>query len=141
MNCKAFLFFITDGILGSIWCAQELRWAVEYGKNIVLVRETDERHGGLEMKDFFEQVPEDLLPVFKNNIAIPWYREKGFRGVSVHTILKRAALEDSRRQSSRGHRSPSIALFIACAHAVRSSFIPSMLQGTSLEVQRRQVGQ
>lgn len=94
MNCKAFLFFITDGVLGSIWCAQELRWAVEYGKNIVLVRETDERHGGIEMKDFFEQVPEDFLPVFKNNIAIPWYREKGFRGVSVHAILKRAALED-----------------------------------------------
>jgi len=94
LNCRAFLFFITDGILTSMWCAQELRWAVEYGKNIVLVRETDARHGGIEMKDFFEQVPEDLMPVFKNNIAIPWYREKGFRGVSVHTILKRCALQD-----------------------------------------------
>lgn len=24
LHCKAFLFFITDGILESIWCAQEL---------------------------------------------------------------------------------------------------------------------
>mmetsp|Transcript_103916 Transcript_103916/g.291007 ORF Transcript_103916/g.291007 Transcript_103916/m.291007 type:complete len:685 (-) Transcript_103916:97-2151(-) len=94
-GCGAFLFFITDGILGSVWCAQELRWAVEFGRNIVLVRETDPRHGGIEMKDFMKQVPEDLLHVFNNTVPIPWYREKGFRGVSVHTILKRARLEDS----------------------------------------------
>lgn len=42
-TCGAFLFFITDGILGSPWCLQELRWAVQYGKNIVIVRETDAR--------------------------------------------------------------------------------------------------
>lgn len=103
---------------------QELRWAVEYEKNIILVRETDTRHGGIEMKDFFAQVPEDLLPVFKNNIAIPWYREKGFRGVSVHTILKRAALEDEaaselQKLQAPGATSPSPSLLhvrLSCAH-------------------------
>lgn len=94
-NCGAFVFFITDGVLASTWCAQELRWALEHRKRIVLVRETDARHGGIDMKDFFQQVPEDLLPVFRNNVAIPWYREKGFRGVSVHAILRRAHLEDT----------------------------------------------
>lgn len=94
-TCGAFLFFITDGILGSPWCLQELRWAVQYGKNIVIVRETDARHGGIDMKDFFKQVPADLLPVFQNGVAIPWYREKGFRGVSVQTILTRANLQDA----------------------------------------------
>lgn len=47
------------------------------------------------MKDFFKQVPADLLPVFQNGVAIPWYREKGFRGVSVQTILTRANLQDA----------------------------------------------
>merc|ERR1719410_2110549 len=74
-NCFAFLFFITDGILESKWCAQEIRWAVQYKKNIILVRETDERHGGIDMKDFFKQVPQDLMETFQNIIAIPWYRQ------------------------------------------------------------------
>mmetsp|Transcript_29513 Transcript_29513/g.75084 ORF Transcript_29513/g.75084 Transcript_29513/m.75084 type:complete len:744 (-) Transcript_29513:78-2309(-) len=93
--CGCFLFFITDGILQSEWCAQELRWAVEFGKTIVLVRETDERHGGIEMKDFFKQVPEDLLHVFQNHIAIPWYRQPAFRDVSVRTILSAANVADA----------------------------------------------
>eukprot|EP00405_Crypthecodinium_cohnii_P041048 CAMPEP_0206553830 /NCGR_PEP_ID=MMETSP0325_2-20121206/16844_1 /ASSEMBLY_ACC=CAM_ASM_000347 /TAXON_ID=2866 /ORGANISM="Crypthecodinium cohnii, Strain Seligo" /LENGTH=781 /DNA_ID=CAMNT_0054053839 /DNA_START=66 /DNA_END=2408 /DNA_ORIENTATION=- len=95
INSSAFIFFITDGILESEWCAQELRWAVQYEKNIVLVRETDTRHGGLDMKEFFPQVPEDLLEVFKNTIAIPWYREPAFRSVSIESILKACQLEDT----------------------------------------------
>jgi len=94
-TCGAFIFFITDGVLSSRWCQQEIRWAVEFGKNIVLVRETDVRHGGVEMGDFLKQVPEDLLPVFTNCIAIPWHREKEFRKVSIKTILKQANLTDS----------------------------------------------
>lgn len=74
---------------------QELRWAVDYEKRVVLVRETDPRRGGIDMKDFFSQVPDDLLPVFENNIAIPWYREKGFSSVSVQAILRRAHLQDT----------------------------------------------
>lgn len=31
----------------------------------------------------------------RNNIAIPWYQEKGFRSVSVKSILKRANLAES----------------------------------------------
>mmetsp|Transcript_11271 Transcript_11271/g.25669 ORF Transcript_11271/g.25669 Transcript_11271/m.25669 type:complete len:706 (+) Transcript_11271:148-2265(+) len=94
-KCGAFIFFITDGILKSEWCMRELRWAVQYDKNIVLVRETDERHGGIEMNMFLQQVPADLLHVFKNHIAIPWYRQPAFRSVSIKSILQAAALEDN----------------------------------------------
>jgi len=93
-NCSAFLFFITDGILDSKWCAQEIRWAVQFQKNIILVRETDERHGGISMKDFFKQVPQDLMETFQNIIAIPWYREPAYRDVSIKSILKAAQLGD-----------------------------------------------
>jgi hypothetical protein len=43
---RALLFFITDGIFKSEWCCQELRWAREMGRTIILVNETDARHGG-----------------------------------------------------------------------------------------------
>jgi hypothetical protein len=94
-NCAAFLFFITDGILESKWCAQEIRWAVQYKKNIILVRETDERHGGIDMKDFFKQIPQDLMETFQNIIAIPWYREPAYRDVSIKSILNAAQLQDT----------------------------------------------
>jgi len=93
--CGVFLFFITDGVLHSTMCEQELRWAVEQEKPVILVRETDPKHGGIEMGDFFDQVPEDLSWLFKDNIAIPWFRERCFRNVSVQTILKRARMEDT----------------------------------------------
>jgi len=101
MNCRCFLFFITDGILTSPWCLQELRWAVEYDKSIVLVRETDARHGGIEMNDFMRQVPDDLTSVFSNIIAIPWYRQPAFRTVSVDSIIKACELEDTFAEDMR----------------------------------------
>jgi len=100
-DCGAFLFFITDGILDSKWCAQEIRWAVQYKKIIILVRETDERHGGIDMKDFFKQVPSDLMETFQNIIAIPWYREPAYRDISVKSILKAAQLEDTHAEDMR----------------------------------------
>jgi len=95
---RNFVFFITDGILESQWCLQELKWAVEMDKNIVLVRETDGRHGGIGMNEFFTQVPPELIHVFRENIAIPWYREPAFRSVSVSSILKACELGDPMSQ-------------------------------------------
>lgn len=97
-NSKAFLFFITDGVLTSPWCLKEIRWAVEMRKTIVLVRETDARHGGLDMNAFLQQVPPDLQHVFRNNIAIPWHREPQYRDVSVNAIFKAAGLVDTYNQ-------------------------------------------
>lgn len=91
-SSKAFLFFITDGALSSVWCQKEVRWAVEMQKPIILVRETDARHGGLEMNTFLEQVPQDLVHLFRNSMAIPWHREPLYRDVSIQAILKAAGL-------------------------------------------------
>ena len=69
---RALIFFITKGIFESEWCVQEMRWAVEMNKVIVLVLETDERHGGIDMKAAMNECPEDLQHVLRENIAIPW---------------------------------------------------------------------
>lgn len=91
-NCSAFVFFITDGILTSQWCLQEFRWAMQFHKTIVLVRETDDRHGAIAMTDFLKQVPKDLLEPFQNIIAIPWYRQPAFRQISVQEIVQAAGI-------------------------------------------------
>ena len=53
---------------------------------IVLVMETDKRHGAIDMKVAMSQCPDDLKHVLRENIAISWYRQPEFRDVS---ILKR----------------------------------------------------
>eukprot|EP00971_Amphidinium_carterae_P025808 509145-Amphidinium_carterae.1 len=49
---------------------QELRWAVQYDKNIVLVRETDERHGGIEMNMFLQQLVAYICLPLQSGVAL-----------------------------------------------------------------------
>lgn len=90
---RALLFFITDGIFKSEWCVQELRWARQMGRIIILVNETDPRHGGIDMKKAIAQAPADLKDVLRDKIAIPWYRQPEFRDVSVQRILETAEVQ------------------------------------------------
>lgn len=90
---RALLFFITDGIFRSEWCCNELRWAREMGRIIILVNETDPRHGGIDMKVAIRQAPDDLKSVLRDKIAIPWYRQPEFRDVSVQRILQAAEVK------------------------------------------------
>ena len=63
---RALVFFITDGIFKSEWCCQELRWARDMGRIVVLVNETDPRHGGIDMKIAIKQAPDDLKQVLRD---------------------------------------------------------------------------
>mmetsp|Transcript_1487 Transcript_1487/g.4021 ORF Transcript_1487/g.4021 Transcript_1487/m.4021 type:complete len:744 (+) Transcript_1487:132-2363(+) len=92
---RAIVFFITDGVFELEGCMRELRWAMEFGTRLVFVRETDSRHGGVDMKEILAQAPPDLHDLLQQRNIVPWYREKGFRGVSVNMILKEAVLLDN----------------------------------------------
>ena len=63
------------------------------GRTIILVNETDARHGGIDMKVAIKQAPDDLKQVLRDRIAIPWYRQPEFRDVSVQRILQAAEVK------------------------------------------------
>ena len=88
-SCSHFLLFLTEGVSGSKWVQMEIRRAITLGMSIILVMETDTRHGSPEMTALIENAPEDIQHIFTENVAIPWYRDPAFREVSLDKIACR----------------------------------------------------
>eukprot|EP00931_Biecheleriopsis_adriatica_P050471 TRINITY_DN29225_c0_g1_i2.p1 TRINITY_DN29225_c0_g1~~TRINITY_DN29225_c0_g1_i2.p1 ORF type:complete len:324 (+),score=69.46 TRINITY_DN29225_c0_g1_i2:69-974(+) len=87
-HSKDVLIYLTEGYTAAKYCQMEMAWAVQAGKNIILVQETDERHGKCSMDILIEKCPDELKHIFAENVAIPWFRDPEFRAVSVEKILR-----------------------------------------------------
>jgi len=74
------LLLITEGVLERPFVQKEIRAAVKYKKNIILVH--DERNCHFPSG---EGVPDDLKQVLAIK-AIPYYREKVFRDTCINQI-------------------------------------------------------
>ena len=93
-HCKNFLLYLTEGITESMWCQKEIRWAIEFKKNIILVGETDPRHGKIEIGELIQKTPEDIQILFKHHVVIPWQRDAEFRKVAMEKIVRECAKEE-----------------------------------------------
>ncbi|CAJ1448223.1 unnamed protein product, partial [Effrenium voratum] len=89
-HSKNVLVFLTEGITDSKFCQMEMRWALAAKRNIILVMETDERHGKPDMEQLIRRCPNDLKQIFEGEI-IPWFRDPEFRAVSVEKIIRSIA--------------------------------------------------
>eukprot|EP00438_Fugacium_kawagutii_P008287 Skav228069 [mRNA] locus=scaffold52:21621:23525:+ [translate_table: standard] len=99
-HSKNFLLFLTSGVTASKFCQMEMRWALQAEKNMILVSETDERHGKPDIGELIEKCPEDLKVIFEDNVIIPWYRDPELKSVCVTKILKQCVFEvDAERDS------------------------------------------
>eukprot|EP00930_Biecheleria_cincta_P058612 TRINITY_DN4441_c0_g1_i2.p1 TRINITY_DN4441_c0_g1~~TRINITY_DN4441_c0_g1_i2.p1 ORF type:complete len:607 (-),score=85.86 TRINITY_DN4441_c0_g1_i2:40-1860(-) len=87
-DSKCFLFYCTENIVFSKYCLLELGWAVELDKPIILVAETDPRHGATDIGRLRDRMPSELKHVFDENVAIPFYRDPAHRAVSIQQILE-----------------------------------------------------
>ncbi|CAE8653380.1 unnamed protein product [Polarella glacialis] len=85
---KDVLIYLTEGLIESKYCQMEMRWALEFKKNIILVIETDERHGKPSIEKLIALCPPDLKHIFADNVIIPWYRDPEFREISVEKIIR-----------------------------------------------------
>eukprot|EP00435_Cladocopium_sp_Y103_P053480 s2477_g17.t1 len=102
------LIFLTEGITESKFCQMELRWALEANRNLILVMETDDRHGKPNMEQLINRCPDDLKAVFTQNEIIPWFRDPEFRSVSVEKILRKCAPDPRREASFRKAAKPLV---------------------------------
>jgi len=89
---KCFLLFLTKGVFASFWVMQEIRAAVSTNIPIILLRETDDRHGAATEDELIAQCPIDLRGLLfgvgvgkgkkKTALAAPiieWHRAKEFQ--------------------------------------------------------------
>jgi len=83
----------------SMPCRNELKWAIDYGKTIVWVLETNASHGGVPLEVHLRDAEEFCVGPYRpalhlfqdavNNAAIiEWYREEPFQMVTLSSILK-----------------------------------------------------
>eukprot|EP00913_Durusdinium_trenchii_P002176 g2008.t1 len=63
-NSRNVLIFLTEGISDSKFCQMEMRWALEANRNLILVMETDDRHGKPNMEELIHRCPDDLKAIF-----------------------------------------------------------------------------
>lgn len=71
-------------------CLREFRHAVDAGKPIILIQETDFAHGHVPLEVHRDACPTELRGAFDNLAmhVVPWYRAKVFRSVSLLMILR-----------------------------------------------------
>mmetsp|Transcript_4917 Transcript_4917/g.12706 ORF Transcript_4917/g.12706 Transcript_4917/m.12706 type:complete len:449 (-) Transcript_4917:70-1416(-) len=89
---ETFLVFLTSGVLTRYFVQLEVRTALALGKPVVLVHETDPRHGYAPIGDLIAEAPEDIRVIFNDSVAVPHYREHEYRKVMLAKILRNAAL-------------------------------------------------
>eukprot|EP00746_Dinoflagellata_sp_MGD_P130399 gnl/MRDRNA2_/MRDRNA2_64333_c0_seq1.p1 gnl/MRDRNA2_/MRDRNA2_64333_c0~~gnl/MRDRNA2_/MRDRNA2_64333_c0_seq1.p1 ORF type:complete len:669 (-),score=87.11 gnl/MRDRNA2_/MRDRNA2_64333_c0_seq1:327-2270(-) len=94
---RNFLLYLTEGVTESGWVQMEIAWALKYGKRIILVQETDERHGRPEIDKLMAALPVESKKIFTSNVAIPWYRDPAFQKVSVEKIIAASTLSNEKR--------------------------------------------
>lgn len=93
-HCRDFILFCTEGVTESKWVKKELSWATAMKKNIILVGETDERHGKPDIEALTLALPHDLQSIFTENVVIPWYRQPEFQSVSLDKIIQARATQN-----------------------------------------------
>jgi hypothetical protein len=70
-------------------CMRELRRAVETGKRLVFVSETDAQHGAVSMATHRRDCPAELRHVLDEHPVVPWHRTQPFASVSLRQIAER----------------------------------------------------
>eukprot|EP00195_Chlamydomonas_chlamydogama_P016188 CAMPEP_0202895382 /NCGR_PEP_ID=MMETSP1392-20130828/4602_1 /ASSEMBLY_ACC=CAM_ASM_000868 /TAXON_ID=225041 /ORGANISM="Chlamydomonas chlamydogama, Strain SAG 11-48b" /LENGTH=131 /DNA_ID=CAMNT_0049580381 /DNA_START=49 /DNA_END=444 /DNA_ORIENTATION=- len=92
-NSSHYLLYLTKDALTRPAVQFEARTALSLNKPVILVRETDPRWGAASsFDDYIRDAPDDLKVLFSLSTAIPWFRDKEFRDVSLRKILRAAGM-------------------------------------------------
>lgn len=130
-DSKCFLFYCTEGIAFSKYCLLELGWAVELNKPIILVAETDPRHGATDIGKLRDRMPSELKHVFDENVAIPFYRDPAHRAVSIQKIIDIVGCDEKQvAEERRQKRTAMVAKKEEALVAVSSSSYENTKQAT-----------
>jgi hypothetical protein len=93
-----FILFMTKGVLAREWCIKETRDALKYRKNVILVYQTDERHGGVR-GSFSDYYAPELKRTFPHPDDYKWLMRNSYvqfydRGQHIDVMLRDAKSEN-----------------------------------------------
>ena len=71
-----FILYMTKEVLMSKYCLQETEWALKHRKNIILVCQQDERHGGVPGSFFKGHYEGALRHAFPNEVDFKWLLQR-----------------------------------------------------------------
>jgi hypothetical protein len=71
-----FILYMTKEVLLSKYCLQEIEWALKHRKNIILVCQQDERHGGVPGSFFKGHYEDALRHAFPNEVDFKWLLQR-----------------------------------------------------------------
>ena len=71
-----FILYMTKEVLLSKYCLQETEWALKHRKNIILVCQQDERHGGVPGSFFKGHYEGALRHAFPNEVDFKWLLQR-----------------------------------------------------------------
>ena len=87
-----FMLYMTKDVLTRPFCIQEIKMAIEYQKNIIIVYQTDPRYGGVT-GSFTGHYDKELRRVFGDGKDYKWLKTNSYvqfhdRGEHVDVMLR-----------------------------------------------------
>ncbi|GBG24154.1 Hypothetical Protein FCC1311_003722 [Hondaea fermentalgiana] len=104
-DSKFFLLYLTEGYLERFFCRLEATFAMTTQKKVIIVYESDNRHGGGQYTDLIDRCTAKF-PEFRDWLmateAIPMARRAFQREAMIHEILKRVGITKHVLSRNRG---------------------------------------
>ena len=89
---KVFLLFLSHGVLTRPFCLFEIRTALSKQKRIMLMHESDGRHGAFDFGSESSQAPPDMAELLEAHESIPWRRRRFEQDAILHELIKNSGL-------------------------------------------------
>ena len=117
------LLYLTDGVFDRYWVMLEIHTAITTGKNIILLRETDTRHGTKQLSGFPNEIrnsdavnklfddPEVLVNTLFGDDKPPvleWHRGRMFKNVTLRKIFERMLNKQLTLEHSQGDTTQNV---------------------------------
>ncbi|CAE7632111.1 unnamed protein product, partial [Symbiodinium sp. CCMP2456] len=96
--------FLTQGSTESPQWQRDMRTALRAHKNIILLGETDEQKGKPVIDQLIARCPEDLQPIFNDNVIIPYFADTDFMAVTFDKMARVLAEEEHTVQDTTSSR-------------------------------------
>ena len=131
------LIFLSRGYFMSKNCAIECTEAIAKEKPLVLVHESDTKHGGAPLDDLLDECPAELRPKLRRqgqHILLPWLRAPEYRCVVFkHLVAFTAQRLESTLRAKRSSKQAFVDLFSTEAAIRLQSFYRGRLARKRVE--------
>ena len=88
---QIFLLFLSEGVLTRPFCLFEIKTAMQSGKKMVLVHETDARHGAFDFSEV-SSAPSEIAKILQTHESLPWRRRRFEQDGILAELLKNSGL-------------------------------------------------